>query len=262
MKNILNLTFICLCVCLLLGGEVFGSTYNTDKPNSQEEEKIKEEEKKLKKTDKTIVQFSGVVIDANDLTPVPFVSIYIENSGRGTVADANGFFTFVAVSGENVKFTSIGFKSSFFHIPDTISHDYYSIIHSLNRDTIMLTETVIYPWPSKERFREAFLNLELPEQAIEILRKNFNLAKMRELARDGKMDANMNYNALSQYRTGQLYYKGQVAPNNLLNPFAWKQFVQKWKNQKDANASEGTKSSDSYSEDYKDLYEPEDTKQD
>ena len=88
---------------------------------------------------------------------------------------------------------------------------------------------------AKEKFREAFINLELPETEADIIRRNFNLALVREQAREGKMDANMNYRSLMQQQTTQLYYQNQMVPNNLLNPFAWAQFIKQWRRRKDAD---------------------------
>lgn len=179
-----------------------------------------------------IVQLSGVLVDAADLSPLPYATIQIEGTNRGAISNINGFFTFVAMVGDKVVFTSVGYRPASIVLSDTLTGDRYSVVQSMVQDTIMLTETVIYPWPSKEKFREAFVNLELPETDADVLRKNFNLAAMREMARAGKMDAGMNYRDLSRRQIDQLYYQGQVAPNNLFNPFAWAKFIQKWKAQK------------------------------
>ncbi|MEG2665872.1 MAG: carboxypeptidase-like regulatory domain-containing protein [Bacteroidales bacterium] len=193
---------------------------------------------------KKIIQFSGVMVNAHDLSPIPFATIVINGTGRGAVADVSGFFTFVAVSGDVIKFSSVGYEPALFVIPDSIRADAYSIIQPMVQDTIMLMETVIYPWPSKDKFREAFVSVKLPEQDADIVRKNFNLATMREQARIGKMDANMNYRSLMQEQVGKLYSQGQVSPNNLLNPFAWAQFVKRWKQQKKVKDME--EATDSY----------------
>lgn len=182
-----------------------------------------------------VIQFSGVVVNGADSKPLPFSTVMILNHNRGTVADASGFFSFVAVVGDTVEFSTVGFSPRRLIIPDTIRHDAYSIVMPLEQDTIMLMETVIYPWPTKEKFREAFINLELPETEADIIRRNFNLALVREQAREGKMDANMNYRSLMQQQTTQLYYQNQMVPNNLLNPFAWAQFIKQWRRRKDAD---------------------------
>lgn len=191
-----------------------------------------------------VVQFSGVVVSAVDGAPLPFTTLLIGSRRQGTIADAGGFFSFVALVGDSVRFSSVGYQPRYVIIPDTIHFDAYSMVVPMEQDTVMLMETVIYPWPSKEKFREAFVNLKLPESEADIVRKNFNLAALREQARHGNMNAEMNYRSLMRQQTAQLYYQNQVAPVNLLNPFAWAQFVKQLKRHKEAEKIQ--------SQDYKD----------
>lgn len=185
-----------------------------------------------------IIQFSGVVVSGIDSNPLPFTTLIIGSRRQGTIADANGFFSFVALAGDTVRFTSVGYRPRFVVISDTIRHDAYSMVVPMEQDTVMLMETVIYPWPSKDKFREAFINLKLPESEADIIRKNFNLASLREQARNGSMNADMNYRSLMQQQTSRLYYQNQVAPVNLLNPFAWAQFVKQLKRRKEMERTE------------------------
>lgn len=188
-----------------------------------------------------IIQFSGVVVNSADLSPVPFVNIGVEGTYRGTSSDANGFYTFVALTGETITFSCIGFSTASYTIPHDLEGDHYSIVQSIVNDTIELEETVIYPWPSKEKFKEAFLSVQLPEREIDLIQKNFSLAEIRERAKAGKMDAGMNYRNFIQDKTDRLYYAGQVTPNNLLNPFAWAAFLKQWNAYQEAKKKEKKK---------------------
>ncbi len=100
--------------------------------------------------EKVIIQFTGVILTSDSLRPVPFANILIKNTYRGTTADFNGYFSIIARPGEEILFSAVGFKKVHFHIPDTITHDRYSLIQLMSNDTIMLAETVIYPWPTRE----------------------------------------------------------------------------------------------------------------
>ncbi|NNC85275.1 MAG: carboxypeptidase-like regulatory domain-containing protein, partial [Bacteroidia bacterium] len=53
---------------------------------------------------------------------------------------------------------------------------------------------------------------------------------LAELAEDLPMDGSMNFKLANQQRSSQMYYAGQLPPNNLLNPIAWAKFIQAWKN--------------------------------
>ncbi|MCK9301780.1 MAG: hypothetical protein PHU62_05045 [Bacteroidales bacterium] len=183
--------------------------------------------------DNNLIQFSGVVVTADSLNPVSFTNIIIINSRarnyRGTVADYYGFFSFVAQPLDTVCFTAVGFKPVSYVIPDTINDNRYSLIQLMSYDTINLSESVIYPWPSKEDFKDVFVNLDIPDDDITIAKKNIERAKLKEAARISGADASVNYRQFVNDKTNKLYYAGQIPPNNLLNVFAWAQFIKAWK---------------------------------
>ena len=177
-----------------------------------------------------LIQFSGVVVEGDSLRPVPYASIMIKNSYRGTVSDYFGYFSFVAQEADTLEFSAIGFADAVFVIPDTLSTNKYSLIQVLETDTIRLKEAVVYPWPSKEEFKQAFLNLELPEDDLMRAGKNMERADMKEQMAGMAMDASLNYKYTMQQYQSKLYYAGQLPPNNLLNPIAWSKFIKAWKN--------------------------------
>lgn len=175
-----------------------------------------------------LVQFSGIVVTGDSLRPVPFVSIVIKNSYRGTISDYNGFFSFVAQMRDTIEFSAIGFKKGQFIIPDTLDTDRYSLIKIMSSDTILLQETVIYPWPTKDQFRQAFLNLQVPDDDYERAKRNMALAEMREMMFSLPMDGSGNYKALMVERQNKLYTAGQYPSISLLNPIAWAKFIEAW----------------------------------
>ena len=179
--------------------------------------------------EKELIQFSGVVVEADSLRPVPFTSILIKNSRRGTIADASGYFSFVAQEKDTIVFSAIGYKKSSFIIPDTLTTNKYSLIQVMQKDTILLKETVIYPWPTREQFKEAFLTLNVPDDDLERAKKNLAREELKEKYETLAMDGSMNYKAAMQQQQSRLYWAGQYPPNNLLNPFAWAQFIKMWR---------------------------------
>ncbi|MDD3877016.1 MAG: carboxypeptidase-like regulatory domain-containing protein [Bacteroidales bacterium] len=185
--------------------------------------------------DRQLVQFSGVVVTGDSLKPVSFTNISIRNSHRGTSTDFFGFFSFVARENDTIDFSAMGFKQTSFVIPDTLTNNRYSLIQMMTSDTIMLVETVIYPWPTAEQFKFAFLNIEIPDDDYERAMKNLAFLEMRERMEYMPMDGSMNYRNYISQQTARLYYAGQLPPNNLLNPFAWAQFIKAWKEGKFRN---------------------------
>lgn len=177
-----------------------------------------------------LVQFSGVVVEGDSLKPIPYTSIIVQNGYRGTVSDYFGYFSFVAQEGDTLEFSAIGFQSAFFIIPDTLTTYKYSLIQVLKMDTISLPTTDVYPWPTKEQFKKAFLALELPEDDITRADRNMARSDSKERMTGMAMDASLNYKYSMQQYQSKLYYAGQLPPNNLLNPIAWAKFIKAWKN--------------------------------
>ena len=211
MKQIYHILFLFLF--LLPGSQLWSQTAGQGK--QQEKERL--------------VQFSGVVVTADSLRPVPFTHIMVKKTRWGTVADYYGYFSFVARAGDTILFTSVGYKRSSYTIPDTISRSRYTLIKTMTADTIMLDETVIYPWPTKEQFREAFVKMDIPQDDLERARINLARAEMKERAMASPMDGSMNYKNYMQWETYKHYYIGQTQPITILDPFAWAQFFKAWK---------------------------------
>ena len=181
-----------------------------------------------KAQDNNLIQFSGVVVSGDGLKPVPYTNIIIKNTYRGTVSDFYGFFSFVARKTDTLEFSCIGFKTSEYIVPDTLHSNKYSLIQILRTDTFLLKETIIRPWPTQEQFHEAFIRLNIPDDDLERAKRNLARAEMKERMEQSGMDGSMNYKYAMQQKQSQLYYVGQYAPNNLLNPIAWAQFIQAW----------------------------------
>ncbi len=176
-----------------------------------------------------LVQFSGVVV-TDSLMPVPFTHILVKDTYRGTMSDVYGYFSFVAQEGDTILFSAVGFQRSQYVVPDSLSDNKYSMIHVLSRDTITLKEYTVYPWPSREQFREAFLALRLPADDHQLALRNLSPAEMVQRMENLPPDAYQSFQyAMAQDKT-KLYYSGGTPVVNLFNPIAWAQFVQAWQN--------------------------------
>ena len=180
--------------------------------------------------DNHLVQFSGVIVTFDSLQPIPFSSIMIKNSNRGTVSDYYGFFSFVAKMKDTIEFSALGFKKAIFVIPDTLTDQRCSMIQILKQDTILLKEVMIFPWPTKEQFKEAFLRLRIPDDDLTRAEKNLDPNQLSYLAAALPMDGSMNFKNYINQRTTELYYSGQLRPNTLLDPIKWAKFIQMWQN--------------------------------
>lgn len=179
--------------------------------------------------DEDLVQFSGMIVASDSLEAVPYVNIRIKGLNRGTTSDFYGFFSLVARKGDVIQFSAVGFKKGEYLIPDTLRSNRYSLVHIMTNDTILLKETVIYPWPTKEQFRHAFVWNKIPDDDLTIAQRNLDKMELRERARMMPMDGSMNYRNYMDNQVSKLYYRGQAQPITVFNPFAWAEFIKAWK---------------------------------
>lgn len=176
-----------------------------------------------------VVQFSGLVVTGDSLTPVAFTTVFRERDQRGTITDNLGFFSIPALAGDTVSFSCIGYLPATFVIPDTLSESRYNMVQLLSRDTVMLSTTFIYPWPTKERFKQEFLALELPNSRDELAQKNLETAEMYQRMRQIDPDYRDAYHYAMSRNTQQITYAGMMPTTGLFSPLAWAQFVNAWR---------------------------------
>jgi len=181
-------------------------------------------------TSRKIIQFSGIAIDADSLTPLPYVAIVIRHSERGVYSNEKGYYAIVAQEKDTIDFFSMGYHKATFVLADTFKANQYTHIQGLKMDTILLHETTIYPWVSKEQFKNAFLSVNIPDDDLARAEENLSQSAMQKVAANVTMDAGMVYSAGLQQREYKNYYAGQKQPNNLLNPIAWSRFIQSIEN--------------------------------
>lgn len=176
-----------------------------------------------------LIQISGIVVTVDSLEPVPYTTVIIKNSYRGTISDFYGFFSLVARNGDTLVFSSVGRKTMEFVVPEKLDEYRFSLIQTLPKDTLELQPTAIYPWPSKEEFKQAFLELQAPDDNLAIAERNLRDERLRELAAELPLDGSGNFKFAMQQEYSRVYYAGQLPPNNLLNPIAWAKFIKAWK---------------------------------
>ena len=176
-----------------------------------------------------LVQFSGVVVAGDSLEPVPFTSILTKGSYRGTISDVYGYFSFVAQAGDTVEFAAVGFKRGNYMIPDSLKENKYSMIHVLFPDTVMLRPLEVYPWPSREQFRDAFLALDVSDDEYQRVLKHLNSAEAIQRMENLPPDAGLAAHYQASIDNTRIYNQGMAPTINLFNPIAWAQFVQAWK---------------------------------
>lgn len=177
----------------------------------------------------SVVQLYGVVMSADSLEGLPAVSIMIKGQNRGTISNDKGVFSIVVLKGDKVEFSSVGYKPVLVSIPGNLQGNQHSIIQLMVTDTVFLPATIIKPRPSRQQFERDFINTDVPDDEIAIARGNTNAATRRALMATLPADGREASNQYLRQSAQKLYYSGQVAPQNIFNPFAWNEFIKAWK---------------------------------
>ena len=176
-----------------------------------------------------MVQFYGVVMTADSLQGIPSVSVVVKGQHRGTFTNEQGVFSIVVMKGDQIEFSSIGYKPRLVDIPKNLEGNQWSIIQLLVTDTLYLPATIIRPRPTREQFERDFVNTKVPDDQIEIARQNNDAVKRRILAKGLPTDAREAANYYLKQSAQKYSYTGQNPPQNIFNPFAWADFIQAWK---------------------------------
>ena len=166
------------------------------------------------------VLLTGVVMEADQHTPLPYVNIQLNKTMYGTASDSNGYFSIFVNPGDTLRFSSIGYRTAYFVMPYTITDNRYSLIQLMRREAILLEEVVVFPWPTLEQFKEAFLDAEVP-----VTQQDLVTEVQKDVRQDVKKFELDEYQA-DQLRYQRLYELNEIfPPNNFLNPMRWSNFV-------------------------------------
>ena len=177
----------------------------------------------------SVVQLYGVVMTADSLKGVPAASIVVKGQNRGTISNNDGVFSIVVLKGDNIEFSSIGYKPVTVNISKDLKGTQHSLIQLMVTDTIYLPATIIRPRLTRQQFERDFVNNPVPDDEIATAQRNTNAATRRFLAATLTTDGREASNQYLRQYSNKLSYAGQIAPQNIFNPFAWNEFIKAWK---------------------------------
>jgi CarboxypepD_reg-like domain len=177
----------------------------------------------------SVVQLYGVIMTADSLVGIPAVSVMVRGQNRGTITNNQGVFSIVVLKGDQVEFTHVSYKPKTITIPRDMQGNQFSVVQLMVADTVYLPATIIRPHPTAEQFARDFVNAKVPDDDIEVARKNTDVAKRRVLMQttpaDGGEATRIQFNNIAR----KAVYSGQVPPMNIFNPAAWAEFIDAWK---------------------------------
>lgn len=175
------------------------------------------------------VTFTGFITGGKTNEPLPGAYIYIPKAGKGVLSATNGYFALPVFPGDSVIFSYVGFRTQYHIIPRRLTDLTYSAVVALQEDVKTLAEVKVYPYATEELFKEAFVNLKLPdEKERENLAKNTDPEAMARLAATMPMGAVANHqNFVNQQFFGResIIGRSQTPTFAFTNPFAWANFI-------------------------------------
>lgn len=186
-------------------------------------------------TKNDVVEISGVVISNDSLKQlIPNCYVIIATRKQVTTTNNEGFFSIVAVPGDTLTFSHIGFISQKLWVPDTLKDNGYLTMVVLNWDRTMLDPVVVYPWPRPENFKEEFLAMKIPTTEYDIAQRNLAIQELKERAAAMGYDAAEMQDYVISLQNQGLYNQGRYYGENggaailgaITNPFAWAEFFE------------------------------------
>lgn len=174
--------------------------------------------------DRELVQFTGRLL--NELSePLPYAHILVLNNYRGTITDTEGKFSLVTQVHDSIMLTTLGYKKKILNIPDSLDSPFLYLDIVLEKDTFTIGKVVVYPWKSYEEFKQAFLNLKLPDDDMDRARKNIALLKTQIILNETP-NARANFQHILDQQYRETYTQGQFPTYQIFNAFAWAKFFE------------------------------------
>lgn len=176
--------------------------------------------------ERKVITFSGIVVDGDSSYGVRGVHVYVPRAGRGTVTDQLGYFSLPTLVGDTVVISAVGYKTHKMVIPRR-DDNAFSVLINLKTETTFLPEVEILPFPTEELFKEAFINLKLPdEEKYANMERNLAHERLVRMSAAMPMDGSLNYRNYMNTSINSMANRNFATTLPLLNPFAWVQFIQ------------------------------------
>jgi hypothetical protein len=176
--------------------------------------------------EKKLIQFSGIITDADSNNVVPYVTISNISTKQAFAANYQGYFSFIAHPGDTLQYSAVGFTKVELVIPDQITDTKFTQMVKMKSEIVYLRTVRVSPWATVEEFTKDFMAMKIADDDYEIARKNLSgesiNGMMQSLSRDAGEISGINY----RLNHDRALNKNMVQTNPLLNPFAWGKLMQ------------------------------------
>ena len=176
--------------------------------------------------EKKVIQFTGVIFGPDSVSIIPGVHVYVPKVGRGTTTNPYGFFSMPVLEGDSIVFSAVGFQRESFVVPKHEKDQSLKVIITMSEDIAFLEEVEVFPYPSEAMFKEAVLAVQLPNQEdINNIEAWLAQQYMRETYKNLPASPGANHRYFMDQQAQSIQNRYMRPQNNLLNPFAWAQFI-------------------------------------
>lgn len=174
------------------------------------------------KAERPLVQFSGIIINADSNTVVPYTNL-TNLSYKKQVVSSNyeGYFSFVAHERDSIRVSSVGYLSQTIVIPENIQNKSFVLKIKLKAEAINLPMVRVFPWASTDEFKRDFLAKKFADDDLALAEKNLSRGSVIAMARTLPHDGQTNQITNLQGMHDNLMHMGSGPTNPLLNPIAW-----------------------------------------
>ncbi len=177
------------------------------------------------------IQLTGIIFSTDSFLTLPFANVLIKNREKGTISDYYGYFSLAVNKGDTIIFSCLGYKQAKYIIPIGIEGKFITVVQKLETDTFLLKETKVYPWPSRDQFKQAFLATNIPDDDSERAKQNIDNSFVDIMISKMPNDGKENFkHFIGDMERQQYIMMGNPTIIPILNPFAWVAFIEAWKN--------------------------------
>lgn len=169
------------------------------------------------------VQMSGMVLSSDtSRAPIPYATVYNRSLNIGTYTNMDGFYALVVRPGDSVAVTSLGYKETVVLVPQVV--DVWLHTFLLEPRAYLLQEQTVYPWGTRDQFRQAFVYMNIPDDDLERARKNLSPSEMNFLSATIQNDGPATTASVLRNYQESYYTKGQIPSYRIFSPLAWANF--------------------------------------
>ena len=160
------------------------------------------------------IHFSGAVYDAEELSGIS--EVHILGNGFHSISELDGSFSMWVQTGDTIRFSHVAYKNTSWAVSDTIKNPDMLVGIFLSKDTVAVSEIVIYP---RLRSLESLMTQPLPQDK-DIRNAKNNLSLLGYQARNTQKttwDAEDNANYALQKSQMQVEYAGLISPDEMVS---------------------------------------------